>query len=147
MRSPREVVEELLRLSVTADIAQADLFADDGVHELPFSPTGTPIRMTRDQLRAAMSAPGAARVVGRDLVRMTIEESKDDATAIAEYDFEGTLAATGEPVTLSGVMVVNTRDGLIVRSRNYLNPDVLRHIGTPRLDPGPSPEGPLAAAG
>jgi hypothetical protein len=131
MRTPAEVVEELLRLSVTDDIAQVDLFADDGVHELPFSPTGTPIRFTREQIRAAMSAPGPARVVDRRLAAVRIDEAKDDATAIAEYDFEGTLAATGEPVTISGVMIVTTRDGLIVRSRSYLNPDVLRLISTP----------------
>jgi ketosteroid isomerase-like protein len=131
MRTAREVTEELIRLSVTDDIAQVDLFAEDAVHELPFSPTGTPIRFTREQLRVAMSRPGPARVVDRSLVRMEIEESKDGATVLAEYDITGTLAATGQPVSVAGAMVVTARDGLIVRSRNYLNPDVLRLINTP----------------
>jgi uncharacterized protein len=131
MRSAREVAEELIRLSVTDDIAQVDLFAEDAVHELPFSPTGTPIRFTREQMRAAMSAPGPARVVDRSLVRMDIEESRDGATILAEYDITGTLAATGQPVSVAGAMVITARDGLIVRSRNYLNPDVLRLINTP----------------
>jgi ketosteroid isomerase-like protein len=131
MRTPREVAEELIGLSVTDDIAQVDLFAEDAVHELPFSPTGSPIRFTRDQMRAAMSAPGPARVIDRKLIRMEIEEAKDDATVLAEYDIAGTLAATGEPVSISGAMVVTARDGLIVRSRNYMNPDVLRRINTP----------------
>jgi ketosteroid isomerase-like protein len=131
MRTAREVTEELIRLSVTDDIAQVDLFAEDAVHELPFSPTGTPIRFTREQLRVAMSRPGPSRVVDRSLVRMEIEESKDGATVLAEYDITGTLAATGQSVSVAGAMVVTARDGLIVRSRNYLNPDVLRLINTP----------------
>jgi ketosteroid isomerase-like protein len=131
MPTPREVTEELIRLSVTDDIAQVDLFAEDAVHELPFSPTGSPIRFTREQMRAAISAPGPKRVVDRRLVRMEIEEATDGATVLAEYDITGTLAATGEQVAITGAMVVTTRDGLIVRSRNYLNPDVLRRINTP----------------
>jgi uncharacterized protein len=128
MRTPREVAAELIRLSVTNDIAQVDLFAEDAVHELPFSPTGTPIRFTRDQMRAAMSTPGPDRVVDRRLIRMEIEEMKDNETVLAEYDVAGTVTATGEPVSISGAMVITARDGLIVRSRNYLNPDVLRRI-------------------
>ena len=69
-----------------------------------------------------MSRPGPARVVDRALVRMDIEESNDGATVLAEYDIAGTLAATGEPVSVAGAMVITARDGLIVRSRNYLNP-------------------------
>ncbi len=131
MRRARELAEELIRLSVTDDIAQVDLFAEDAVHELPFSPTGTPIRFTREQMRAAMSAPGPARVVDRSLERADYEESADGATVLAEYAIAGTLAATGERVSIEGAMVLTTRDGLIVRSRNYLNPDVLRLINTP----------------
>ena len=128
-RTPRQVTEELIRLSVTDDIAQADLFAADGVHELPFSPSGTPIRFTRDQLRAAMSADGPARVIDRRLEHVEITEAGD--TVLAEYAITGTLVATGERVSLAGAMIVTARDGRIVRSRNYMNPDVLRKINTP----------------
>jgi hypothetical protein len=87
VRFSRELLEELLRLSVTNDVAQVDLYADDAVHELPFSPSGSPIRMTRDQMRAAMTAPGPERVTDRNL--------------------------------------------RITRSRNCMDPDVLRRINTP----------------
>ena len=106
---------------MTDDIAQVDLFAEDAVHELPFSPTGTPIRFTREQMRASMWAPGPARLVDRSLVRMDIEESTDGATVLAEYAITGTLVATGQPVSVAGVMVITARDGLIVRAGNYLN--------------------------
>jgi ketosteroid isomerase-like protein len=131
MPSARELAEELVRLSLTDDIAQVDLFAEDAIHELPFSPTGSPIRFTREQMRAAMSAGGPPRVVDRSLVSMTVGEFKDDATALAEYDVRGVLVETGEPVSISGAMVITARDGLIVWSRNYLNPDVLRRMNTP----------------
>jgi uncharacterized protein len=131
MRSARELVEELVRLSLTEDIMQVDLYAEDAVHELPFSPTGIPIRFSREQMRTAMSAGGPPRVVDRTLVSMSVAEFKDDATALAEYDVRGVLVATGETVSISGAMVVTARDGLIVQSRNYLNPDVLRRINTP----------------
>jgi len=55
---------------------------------LPFSPTGSPIRFTPDQMRTAMSAPGPARVIDRKLIRMEIEEAKGDATVLAEYAIE-----------------------------------------------------------
>lgn len=131
MRTSSELLAELLRLSVTDDVAQVDLYAGDAVHELPFSPTGSPVRMTPAQMRAAMSTPGPARVLDRTLVRADIVESGDAGTALAEYEFTGTVAATGDPVSLIGAMVVTARDGYIVRSRNYLDPSVLRQISTP----------------
>jgi uncharacterized protein len=154
VRASRELLEELLRLSVTNDVAQVDLYADDAVHELPFSPTGSPIRMTRDQMRAAMTASGQERVTDRNLVYADIFESADAITAVAEYEFAGIVAATGEPLTLTGAMVVTSREGRITRSRNYMDPDVLRRINTPirwpdattdRLDRAvrhPTPAGP-----
>jgi ketosteroid isomerase-like protein len=101
------------------------------VHELPFSPTGSPIRFTRDQMRAAMATPRPARMIDRKLIRMEIEEAKDDATVLADYEIAGTLAETGEQVSIRGAMVVTTRGGLIARSRNYMNPDVPRRLNTP----------------
>jgi ketosteroid isomerase-like protein len=127
----RELLETLLRLSITNDVAQVDLYADDADHELVFSPTGSPIRMTPDQMRAALTAPGPDRLTGRSLVRADIFESADGATAVAEYEFAGTLAASGEAVSFPGVMVVSTRDGHIAHSRNYLDPAALRRMNTP----------------
>jgi ketosteroid isomerase-like protein len=131
MPTARELAEELVRLSLTDDIAQVDLFAEDAIHELPFSPTGNPISFTREQMRAAMSAGGPPRVVDRTLVGMTVAQFRDADSALAEYDVRGVLVESGEPVSISGAMVVTARDGLIVRSRNYLNPDVLRRMNTP----------------
>jgi uncharacterized protein len=127
----RELLQELLRLSATDDIAQLDLYAEDAVHELPFSPSGSPVRMTRDQLRAAMTAPGPERVTGRHLVRAEVVESGDAATAVAEYEFAGTIAASGEPVSIVGAMIITADQGRITRSRNYLDPSVLLRISSP----------------
>jgi ketosteroid isomerase-like protein len=129
MPTARDLVEELLRRSLTGSASQIDLYADDAVHDLPFSPSGDPMTLTRDEMAAVLAASAAApaRFIEQRLERLTVHEAAD-GVAIAEYEVRGRLASTGAPLTMAGIMLVIEAGGRIVRSRNYLNPNVLAAV-------------------
>jgi ketosteroid isomerase-like protein len=116
----REVVDHFLRASVSSGLA--DLYAEDVVIEMPFAPEGIPRRSQgREELRARLEA-------ARGLLRWektgnaVIHETADPEVIIVEFDIHGSLVASGRPVSMSYIMVVRVRDGLIVHSRDYGNP-------------------------
>jgi uncharacterized protein len=120
MRTARETLLELLQRAAANDPGQADLYADDAIHELPWAPSGRPMTMTATMLKAAMTRAGEAPVLDQTVdVRTLVSEGE---VACAEYAMNGTLARTGEPFSLSGVMVVRVRAGQIVHSRSYMDP-------------------------
>lgn len=126
MSTPREILMELLRRAAANDPAQADMYADDAVHELPFAPSGKPMTMTATMLKASMAESGSAKVVDQSVdVRTLISEGE---VACAEYEMKGTLTRTGEPFSLAGVMIVRVRGGQIVHSRSYLDPHALTEL-------------------
>jgi ketosteroid isomerase-like protein len=129
--TPRDVVERLLAAAAANDPAQADLYADDGVHELPFSPAG-PMRLEADQLKAMIgAASGAPRIIDQQLRDVHIYQTDDPEVVFTEFTLAGTATATGEPVQMANAMVVRVRDGKIVLSRNYLDPVALGRLTTP----------------
>jgi uncharacterized protein len=129
MATARELVEELLQASLHNNEGVLDLYAADAVHEVPFSPSGTPMVMTYDQMAAALSASAGAppRFVEQQLASVVVHESAGD-TAIAEYEIRGRVASTREPVSVVGVMLVTEGGGRIVRSRNFMDPNVLATV-------------------
>jgi ketosteroid isomerase-like protein len=127
--TPREVLDRLLQSALDNDPAQADLYAEDGFHELPFSPTGQPLRLDREQIRAAMRAStGSPRIEHQELRDLTVHQTADPEVLFAEFELAGTLAGSGKPVELRNAMLVRVRDGKILLSRNYLNPMVLAEV-------------------
>jgi ketosteroid isomerase-like protein len=40
---------------------------------------------------------------------------------VAEFEYQGTVAETGEPFALPGIFVLRVRDGEIVSSRDYFD--------------------------
>lgn len=130
MTTPRDVVERLLAAAAN-DPAQADLYADDAVHELPFSPAG-PMRLEAGRLKAMIgAASGAPRVVDQRLFDVRIYQTDDPEVVFAEFTLAGTATATGEPVRMANAMVVRVRDGKVVLSRNYLDPIALGRLMAP----------------
>jgi ketosteroid isomerase-like protein len=53
---------------------------------------------------------------------VTLHETADPEVVIAEYRIHGHLAPSGKPFSLTYIMVVRVRGGLIVWSRDYGNP-------------------------
>jgi ketosteroid isomerase-like protein len=114
--SPREVAQHLVRgISEQRWTELPDLYAEDAVVELPFSPRPTTMRG-----RAALAAhfAGAAdrplRVTAKNVV---VHETTDPEVVVVEYDYD--VDASGRTGTVGNVLILRVRDGRIVTSRDY----------------------------
>jgi len=114
----REVFDQFLAASVENrwdDLA--DLYAEDVVIEMPFTPAGVP-RLTkgREELRRRFHAAGGLRrLVKADNVM--VHETSDPAVLVAEFDLHQELG--GEAFVSTYVMVLTIADGRIAYSRDY----------------------------
>ncbi|KQQ82532.1 phenazine biosynthesis protein PhzA/PhzB [Xanthomonas sp. Leaf131] len=118
---------DLLRRSLDTFLAKdmkgwADLCADDVVAEFPFAPEGSPRRIEGrtalyDYLR---NYPDAIDV--RELPTMRIYATDDPNVAIAEWSASGRVLSNGNPYEMSYATFATFRDGLMVRYREYWNP-------------------------
>jgi uncharacterized protein len=122
--SAREVFEQAKRLTLAKDLdGFANLFAPDGVHELPFAPPGIPRRLEgRETLREYFAAITGTPLKHTDYRDMTVYETADPGVIIAEYDAHGTVTGTGRPYQLRYLQVVKVRDGQITLWRDYWDP-------------------------
>ena len=123
--SPRETVERFLRAVAgprPGDLA--DCYASEVVIEMPFAPAAlypARIETTREELRGRFRSGTAVRTY-ESVENAVIHETADPDVIITEYDLRGRSVATGEPFTLSYLMVMTFRDGLIVHTRDYADP-------------------------
>jgi ketosteroid isomerase-like protein len=119
-RSPREVFLALVNGIADGNVADLPgLYAEqiDVVH--PFDPLrGAPLR-SRDELRERMEALAARPRPRRRVGNVTIHETADPEVIVAEFEYQGTAADTGEPYALPAIFVLRVRNGEIVSSRDY----------------------------
>jgi ketosteroid isomerase-like protein len=121
----------------------------DRLHELyaertdvrhPMAPGGMPDLTTRDEVRQHF-ARGASRSAAVEFqpANITIHQTTDPEVIVAEFEYQGTVTATGEPFAVPGVFVWRVRDGEIVEARDYFDhltfahhrgqlPEVLRRL-------------------
>lgn len=119
----RQVVEELLRLLLAKDMQGfADLWAEDGVIEFPFAALHFPESVEgRENVREYMAHyPDMLDV--REITSSTIHDTVDGDVAIIEFEVDGVVVATGRPYHAGYIAVITTRDGEIVRYRDYWSP-------------------------
>jgi ketosteroid isomerase-like protein len=122
-RSPREVF-----LALVHGVAEgrgeelAELYAEqtDVVH--PFDPLRAPAMRTRDELREHFRPGDAGPRLVRRPANITIHETTDPEVIVAEFEYQGVVAETGEPFALPAIFVLRVRDGQIVGSRDYFDP-------------------------
>jgi ketosteroid isomerase-like protein len=120
--SPREVF-----LALVNGVAEGPweelpgLYAEqtDVVH--PFDPVRAPALRTRDELREHFRPTGDGPRLIRRAGNITIHETTDPEVIVAEFEYRGTVADTGEPFVLPGIFVLRVRDGEIVSSRDYFD--------------------------
>jgi ketosteroid isomerase-like protein len=119
-RSPREVF-----LALVNGIADGN---PDGLPELyaeqidvshPFDPLHAPALRSREELRAQFARFAAAPSRRRTVGNVRIHETTDPEVIVAEFEYQGTDEATGEPYALPAIFVMRVRDGEIVESRDY----------------------------
>jgi ketosteroid isomerase-like protein len=133
--TPREVWEQAHQHVRAYDLgAFADMFAPDGVLELPFAPPGIPRQLNgRESIREFLAPAGeAARSAGRRIKgysSVVVHEATDPEVVIVEFDLDGEIVATGETYQLSYIQVLRVRNGRIVWMRDYMDPRVFARSG------------------
>lgn len=87
----------------------------------PFDPLRSPALRTRDELRKHFTPADADPRPPRRAANITIHQTADREVIVAEFEYQGTVARTGEPYALPGIFVLRVRDGEIVSSRDYFD--------------------------
>jgi hypothetical protein len=114
----------------------ADLFALDGVIELPFSGSpGARVRLAgREVIREYSRQVMASPLRLEDLEVTELYQTQDPEVVIAEVRANATMTTTGRSFTATSIQVLRIRDGHIVLFRDFADPhvveDVLGHSGT-----------------
>jgi ketosteroid isomerase-like protein len=122
--TPREVFLRLVHGVADRDFdALPALYAEQTDVRHPMSPYGDQPLLTREALREHFggTGPAVAGVVRFQPDNVRIHETQDPEVVVAEFEYAGTVIASGEPFRVPAVFVVRVRDGLIVESRDYID--------------------------
>jgi ketosteroid isomerase-like protein len=144
--SPREVFD-LLHERVRDDYdmdGQADLYAADGVLELPFARPGTPCRLQgREEILRFLKAAGQRALQAvRRIVRydpLLVHDTADPEVIVAEFDLHGEVSATGRTYRIPFVQVLRVCHDQIVSMRDYFAGEA-RDIVDEALGAGQGPD-------
>ena len=121
-RSPAEVF--LALVNAVADGRWEDLpglYAEQTHVVHPLDPLRPPALRTRDELREHFAPAGAGPTLHRRAANITIHQTTDPEVIVAEFEYQGTVAGTGEAFALPGIFVLRVRNGQIVSSRDYFD--------------------------
>ncbi|AJP01485.1 phenazine biosynthesis protein PhzA/PhzB [Streptomyces cyaneogriseus subsp. noncyanogenus] len=128
---PADVYRHGLRLLLGKDIpAWVDLWHDEGVFEFPFAPEGWPKRLEGKAAVADYMRAYPDHIDLHDVPELTIHETGDPETIVAEMRAVGRLVRSGDPYEMSYIAVVTVSGGRITRYRDYWNPLALPQDGT-----------------
>lgn len=122
--SARHVFERAQQLFLDKDLdGFADMFAEDGIHELPFAPPGVPVTLRgRERIREYLTAISVTPIEFHRFADLEIYETTDPEVVIAEYRAEGVIVSSGERYASRYIQVLRARDGEIALWRDYWNP-------------------------
>lgn len=127
--SPREVF-----LALVDGVAEGrwdelpSLYAEQTHVVHPFDPLRAPALRTREELRAHFTPTGGGPRLRRRPANITIHETADPEVIVAEFEYRGVDADTGEAFAQPAIFVLRVRDGQIVESRDYFD-----HLSTARI--------------
>jgi len=122
--TPDEVFLRLVHGVADRDFAALPaLYAEQTDVRHPMSPYGDHPLLSRDALREHFGAngPRVGGVVRFQPDAIRIHQTGDPEVIVAEFDYAGTVIATGESFRVPCVFVLRVRDGLIVESRDYID--------------------------
>lgn len=121
---PRDLFARAQDLFLAKDLdGFADMFADDGVHELPFAPPGVPKHLQgRENIRGYFAAITSTPMQLTELRDLTIYETTDPEVILAEYEAAGIVVSTGQPYISRYIQVLRARNGKVALWRDYWNP-------------------------
>ncbi|MBO2460014.1 nuclear transport factor 2 family protein [Actinomadura violacea] len=120
--TPLEVLERRREVLLARDMdAFADLFAADGVIEMPFGGPGMPARLEgREEIRAFSAKVDLSALEISDLRVRDVHRTTDPEVVILELTTVGRVVATGEPLEVPCIQVFRIRDGRILLFRDYV---------------------------
>ena len=128
---PLEVLERRRRVLVTRDPETfadlfADLFAADGVIEMPFAAKGLPARLEgREAIREFSARTRHMPYEIIDLRARQVHRTSDPEVVIVELTTVGRVTTTGEPFEVPCIQVFRIRDGRILLFRDYVGAHTL----------------------
>jgi ketosteroid isomerase-like protein len=128
--TPEEVFLKLVHGVGDRDFeALPGLYAEETDVRHPMNPYGDHPLLSRDALREhfGLNGPRVAELVRFQPENIRVHRTADPEVVVGEFDYAGTVVATGEPFRTSNVIVLRVRDGLIVESRDYID-----HVGMAR---------------
>ena len=128
--TPEEVFLKLVHGIGNRELAGlAELYAEETDVRHPMNPYGDHPLLSRDALRQHFGGTGAraTEVIRFQPENIRIHQTADPEVIVAEFDYVGTVLATGAPFSASNVIVLRVRDGQIVESRDYIH-----HLETAR---------------
>jgi uncharacterized protein len=125
--TPADVLARRRHLILSGDSdGFADLFAPDGVIELPFAGLpGMPARLEgreaiREQARHLLALPLRLE----DFEVAELYQTLDPEVVIVEMRTKGTVTTTGKSFTATSIQILRIRDGHIVLFRDFPDPRV-----------------------
>jgi ketosteroid isomerase-like protein len=102
--------------------ALPDLYAEQTDVRHPMFPGGVPPLTSREELRQHFGTePDPDDPVEFQPANIVVHETQDPEVIVAEFEYRGTVKATGEAYTVPCVFVMRVRDGEIVESRDYVD--------------------------
>lgn len=121
--TPAQVLEQRRELLLKQDLdGFVDLFAPDGVIELPFAGPGMPSRLAGQQaIRDYSHRMAASPLRIDDLEATALYHTDDPEVVVIELATRGTVTSTGRTFAGTSIQVFRIRDGKIVLFRDYFN--------------------------
>ncbi len=122
--TPEEVFRKLVHGVADRDFeALPALYAEQTDVRHPMNPYGDKPLLTRDALREhfGVNAPRVVGAVRFQPANIRVHQTADPEVIVAEFEYAGTVIATGELFTAPAIFVLRVRDGLIVESRDYID--------------------------
>ncbi|GAA1563023.1 hypothetical protein GCM10009804_19630 [Kribbella hippodromi] len=122
--TPEEVFLKLVHGVADRDFAALpELYAEQTDVRHPMNPYGDRPLLSREALREHFggTGPRVTEVVRFRPENIRVHETADPEVIVAEFEYAGTILATGEPFRTPAVFVLRVRDGLIVESRDYID--------------------------
>lgn len=122
--SARDLLARYQQASIDESLATvAELYAEDAVHEFPFTRPGLPSRLEgRDEIIGFLEANWGSSPLHYSAYRdVVIHDTADPDVIVVEQQATGTSTATGRHFALPNIIVLRVRDGRIVHIRDYVN--------------------------
>jgi uncharacterized protein len=128
--TPAQVLEQRRELLLKQDVdGFVELFAPDGVIELPFAGPGMPSRLAGQQaIRDFSHRMDASPLRIDDLEATALYHTDDPEVVIVELATRGTVTSTGRTFEATSIQVFRIRGGKIVLFRDYFNIGGLQDI-------------------